>query len=189
MGCRQIGRLTAKKPGHRRIVDWYRSSEFCHGLQTMACHAIVSDDRYQNADHMQIARQNLRRSISASICLLMVVLLYAPLAGAAWSSYVSACCMSGQCPIAAHHHQKIPSAPANHMDCGHDMLGMMACAISCCHDSDRSLVTSIAFVLPPSLTPDRMVAIKSPIEYAWPLDFPRSVEPVSPPPRCLSSAV
>jgi len=129
------------------------------------------------------------RSISASICLLVVVLLYAPLAGAAWSSYQSACCMSGQCPIPGHHHQKTPAAPANHMDCAHDMSGMMACTMSCCHNSDRSLVTSIAFVLPPSVTVAALAAIKSPVELAKPLDFPRSIEPLSPPPRFSSAAV
>ena len=155
----------------------------------MAFNAIVSGDRLQNAYHMQIVRQNRRRSISASICLLMVVLLYAPLAGAAWSSYESACCWSGQCPIAAHHYQKTPAAPADRMDCGHGVPGMMACAMSCCHDSDRSLVTSMAFVLPPSLTSEQAVAVKSPIELAKPLDFPRSIEPLSPPPRFVSAAV
>jgi hypothetical protein len=137
---------------------------------------------------MQIARQNRRRSISATICLLMVVLLYAPFAGAAWSSYQGACCMSGQCAIPAHHHQKTPEAPANHMDCGHDMAGMMACAMSCCHDSDRSVVASIAFVLPPPLAVASSAAIKSPIELARPLDFLRSIEPLSPPPRFVSAA-
>jgi hypothetical protein len=138
---------------------------------------------------MQTARHNRWRSISASICLLVVVLLYAPLAGAAWASYQSTCCMSGQCSIAAHHHQRAPATPANRMDCGHDMAGMMACAMACCHDSDRSLVTSIAFVLPPSLTATTVAAIKSPIELAKPLDFPRSVEPLSPPPRIVFAAV
>jgi hypothetical protein len=137
---------------------------------------------------METARQNRRRSISASICLLMIVLLYAPLAGAAWASYQSACCKSGQCPIAAHHHQKPPAAPANHMDCEHDMPGMMACAMSCCHDPERSLFTSIAFVLPPPLASAAVATIELPIELAKPLDFPPSIEPLSPPPRFLSAA-
>lgn len=138
---------------------------------------------------MQTAGHNRRRSISAGICLVAVVLLYAPLAGAAWSSYQMACCMSGQCPIPAHHHQKNPTAPANHMHCEHDMSGMMACSMSCCHDSERSLVTSMAFVLPPPAIVAAMAGIKSPIEVAKPLDFPRSIEPLSPPPRFLSAAV
>jgi hypothetical protein len=138
---------------------------------------------------MQAALQNRRRSITASICLLTVVLLYAPLAGAAWTSYQSSCCPSGQCKIPAHHHEKIPTAPANHMDCGHDMSGMMVCSMSCCHDSDRSLVTSIAFVLPPSTGLADFASAKSPIELAKLLDFPRSIEPLSPPPRFVSAAV
>jgi hypothetical protein len=137
---------------------------------------------------MQTARQNRPRSISATICLLMVVLLYAPLAGAAWSSYQMACCRSGQCLIASHHHQKTPAAPANHMDCGHDMSGMMACAMSCCHDTERLLVTSIAFVLPPPVTVAPAATIKMPIELAKPLDFLRSSKPLSPPPRFVSAA-
>src|SRR6266852_3829336 len=138
---------------------------------------------------MQTAHQNRRRSIAASFCLLTVVLLYAPLAGAAWSSYQSACCMYGQCKIPAHHHQKTPAEPANHMDCGHDMPGMMICSMSCCHDSDRSLVTSIAFVLPPSAALRDFASIKSPIDFVKPLDYPRSIKPLSPPPRLVSTAV
>src|SRR6266852_1820738 len=137
---------------------------------------------------MTLREQQRWRSISASICLLVVVLLYAPLAGAAWSSYQSACCMSGQCPIPGHHHQKTPAAPANHMDCAHDMSGMMACSMSCCHDSDRSLVTPVAFMLPLSITVAPSAAVTSPIELAKPLDFPRSIEPLSPPPRFISAA-
>ncbi len=154
----------------------------------MALHAIVRDNRYRSSHGMHTVRHNRSRSISASICLLVVVLLYAPLAGAAWSSYRSACCTSGQCPIPAHHHQKTPAEHANHMDCGHDMTGMMACTMSCCHDSDRSLVTSIAFVLPPSVAVAASAAIESPIELAKPFDFPCSIEPLSPPPRFVSAA-
>jgi len=137
---------------------------------------------------MQMSRQSRRRSISASICLLMVVLLYAPLAGAAWASRQMACCASGQCRIPAHHHQKTPAAPANHMDCGHEMAGMTACSLSCCHDTDRSLVASMAFVLPPSAVAAEATIIKSPIELAKPLDFPRFIEPLSPPPRFIPAA-
>jgi hypothetical protein len=140
---------------------------------------------------MESVRQNRRRAIAASICLLTVLLLYAPLAGAAWSSYQSACCMSGQCKIPAHHHHKAPAAPANHMNCGHDghdMSGMMACVMSCCHDSERSLVTSIAFMLPPNVPAEASVAITSPIELVKPGNFLRSIEPLFPPPRFVFAA-
>ena len=138
---------------------------------------------------MPSANQNRRRSIAASFCLFAVILLYAPLAGAAWSSYQMACCASGQCKIPAHHHRKIPAAPANHMDCGHDMGGMMECAMSCCHDSERSFVASMTFVLPPAITAATVRAITSRIESAKPLDLLRSIEPLSPPPRMNSTSL
>jgi hypothetical protein len=96
--------------------------------------------------------------------------------------------MSGQCSIAAHHHQKTPAVPANRMDCGHDMSGMMACAMSCCHDSDRSLLTSIAFLLPPSAASATLAFIQSPIDLMKPSDLPRFIEPLSPPPRFGAAA-
>jgi hypothetical protein len=75
------------------------------------------------------------------------------------------------------------------MDCGHEMAGMTACSMSCCHDSDRSLVASMAFVLPPPAVAAEATSIKSPIELAKPLDFPRSIEPLSPPPRFIPAAI
>src|SRR6267378_3187680 len=170
-----------------RKMSCHRRSHFLSSLQTMACHAIVPEGEYWVMS-MHTARQTRRRSISASICLLMVALLYAPFAGAAWASYVMACCTSGQCPIAAHHHQKAPPAAANHMDCGHDMPGIMTCAMSCCHDSERSLFTSMIFVLPRPVAAATVAAIHSPIELTKPLDFPRAIEPLSPPPRFVSAA-
>jgi len=153
----------------------------------MACHDIVYFSRFRFPQPMQTSLQRRRRSVGAILCLLVVVLLYAPLAGAAWSSLQSACCTSDQCPIPEHHHHKSPAAPADHMDCGHDMAdmtaGMMACSMSCCHDSDRSAVTSFAFVLPPLMAVPSSAATKSPVRLARPLDFPRSIEPLSPPPR------
>jgi len=173
--------------GQRRPF-WPKEADAIGIEPTAACKNHLAYHGMSIGTYMTYRDQHRRRSISASICLFVVVLLYAPLAGAAWSSYQSACCTSGQCSIPAHHHQKTPAAPANQMDCGHDMSGMMACAMSCCHDSDRSLVTSLAFVLPPSVAVPASAAIKSPIELAKPLDIPRCIEPLSPPPRLFSAA-
>ena len=172
----------------RRIPHWPKDGNAIGIEPTAACKGLLAYHGMTIGTYMTLRDQHRRRSISASICLFVVVLLYAPLAGAVWSSYQSACCTSGQCPIPGHHHQKTPAAPANHMDCGHDVSGMMACSMSCCHDSDRSLVTSIAFLLPPSVADAASAAIKSPIELAKPLDFPRPIEPLSPPPRFASAA-
>jgi hypothetical protein len=154
----------------------------------MACHDIVCCSRLRFAQPMQTSSQRRRRSVCAIVCLLVVFMLYAPLAGAAWSSYQSACCTSDQCPIPEHHHHKSPAAPADHMDCGHDMAGMMACSMSCCPHSDRSAVTSIAFVLPPLMAIHSSSATKLPVQFARPLDFPRSIEPLAPPPRLAPAA-
>src|SRR6266404_8713573 len=137
---------------------------------------------------MESPRHKRWRSISAGICLLVVVLLYAPLAGTAWSWYQASCCTSDQCPIAGHHHQKAPAAPSNQMDCGHDMPGMMACSMSCCHDAERSMVSAIAFVLPSPVVVVAPAGSKSLIEPAKLLDFLRSLEPLCPPPRLAPAA-
>jgi len=135
---------------------------------------------------MTIQRQN--RSLCSITCLLAVVLLYAPLAAAAWSSYQAACCTSGQCPIKEHHHHSSPAAPGKHMDCGHEMFGMTACSMSCCHDPERAFVASSVFVFPTPITIFEPSAVQAKIAFSKPLDLLRSVEPLSPPPRLFSAA-
>jgi hypothetical protein len=159
-------------------------------LQTMARHAIVSGDRDCLKQDMQTAPHDRRRLLSASFCLLAVVLLYAPIAAAAWSSYSAACCTTAQCPIKSHHHQSknSPASSDNHMDCGHDMAGMSACSMSCCQNTEPPAMVSLAFVLPTVLSLTGPAVRKAPIESAKPLDFLRSVEPLSPPPRLETAA-
>ena len=65
---------------------------------------------------------------------------------------------------------------------------MIACSMSCCHDSERSVVSAVAFVLPSPVVVVAPAGIKSPIEPAKLLDFLRSVEPLSPPPRLAPAA-
>jgi hypothetical protein len=74
------------------------------------------------------------------------------------------------------------------MDCGHDMSGMVACSMSCCHDSDRSLAASVAFVLPQAVVVAAPAAIISPVTTARAMSFPRFIEPLSPPPRFVAAA-
>jgi hypothetical protein len=127
------------------------------------------------------------RFLSATICLLSVVLLYAPLALASWSSHKAACCTLGQCPIPEHHRHKVPTAPMHHMDCGHEMPGMAACSMSCCQNPDRPAVTPVVFVLPVSLNISGPAGFTSAIELLKFPDLPRSIEPLSPPPRLVAT--
>jgi hypothetical protein len=137
---------------------------------------------------MTTRHQNRSRSFYSIACLLAVVLLYAPLAAAAWSSYAAGCCTSNQCPIKEHHHHQSPAAPENHMDCGHELSGMTACTMSCCHNPDRPFVFSVVFVSSASINIFEPSALQSHIAFTKLPDLRRSIEPLSPPPRLLSAA-
>jgi hypothetical protein len=69
------------------------------------------------------------------------------------------------------------------MDCGHDAHGMMACAMSCCSNSDRPAVASAVFVLPPPVQLKAPAGLSSAVYFLDSLGFLRSIEPLSPPPR------
>src|SRR5712692_10316628 len=132
---------------------------------------------------MKIPHQDRLRSLFATLCFVAVVLLYAPFAAAAWSSYQSACCTSGQCPISGHHHHQSPAGPKNHMDCGHEMPGMSKCTMSCCHNSDHPALAPVLFLLPPAVNVSAPTGFKSSIALSTPVNDLRSIEPLSPPPR------
>jgi hypothetical protein len=137
---------------------------------------------------MTTRQQNRWRSFHAIVCMLAVVLLFAPLAAAAWSSYVGACCTSGQCPIKGHHHQHSPAAPENLMDCSHKMPGMAACSMSCCHNPERAAIASGMFVLPAPVTVSAPTISAPFVHLHEPQNFLRSFKPLSPPPRFCPAA-
>jgi hypothetical protein len=136
--------------------------------------------------------QERERLFAACLCLLATVLLYAPLAGAAWSAHSMACCTGDHCPIPQHHHKKAPApdkkAPASAADpnCGHgsaDASGITACSMSCCQNPDRPAIAGLAFVLT-GLTSvsDSAVATRT-VEATLAVEIPRTIQPLSPPPR------
>ena len=136
------------------------------------------------------AQKRFQRA-SASFCLLAIALLYAPLAVAALLTRVMSCCSGDYCPIAQHHHHKLPAAPpqeSSPMDCDHGTatdhdMGSM----TCCQNSDFSIMPSSAFLLP-SLAPQvRPLTILHPLETAHAIEIPRSLKPPSPPPRFSSA--
>ena len=122
------------------------------------------------------------------MCLLAVVLLWAPMEAAAWHAKGMACCEGGMC--VAHRHSKtnqpVPrEAPLGaQMNCEHHgNSGMVDCSMTCGHDSSPSVTTAIIFVLPDSAVicePARTLA--SPTSFA-PTAFVPSYDPLSPPPR------
>ncbi|HXN52701.1 MAG TPA: hypothetical protein VN943_12265 [Candidatus Acidoferrum sp.] len=133
---------------------------------------------------MSHSKQEFGRILAAWTCLYAAVFLYAPLAAAAWSARAMACCTGDHCPIPQHHHrQQAPSSEHADMDCEHDMGEMMNCSMSCCQNSEKPLVTAVAFVLPHLVSASAHASVVSTVEITQAVAIPRSVKPVSPPPR------
>jgi hypothetical protein len=133
--------------------------------------------------NVNASSQTKKKSVTAWICLFAALALYAPLAGAAWSAHAMSCCTGEYCPIAQHHHQKKHIVPHSDMDCGHDMGEMMDCSMSCGEHSEKPLVTAVAFVLPNVALTSAPIAVTVAAETLQALEIPRSLKPLSPPPR------
>src|SRR6266852_703288 len=132
---------------------------------------------------------NRRPIFSAGLCLVAVVLLYAPFAAAGWPAHSMACCTGDHCPIREHHHRKAPAAPNTAEDCDHTTSGLTACTMSCCHPNARLLVASITFLLPSLAPVPAPTPATRPSAWRSQLEFSRSVEPPSPPPRLTATAL
>lgn len=78
------------------------------------------------------------------------------------------------------------------MDCdhgtsGHDMSSLSSCSMSCCQNSDLSIVAPGAFLLPSPAPQARPLTILHSFETAHAMEIPRSLKPPSPPPRVSSA--
>jgi hypothetical protein len=133
--------------------------------------------------------QNHRRDVAAFACLLAVIFIYAPFAAAAWSSHNMACCTGGYCNIPQHHHSKTPENSTAGEDCHHGMAGMMDCSVSCCRNPDKAVVTAVAFVLPPAGLASSGILVTRAVERVHCIEIPRTIEPLSPPPRTDAAAL
>jgi hypothetical protein len=127
------------------------------------------------------------RMLSAVVCLVAVVLLWAPLWAAAWSGMT--CCTGRMCPIHGHsapnHPRPVRAEPEKTpMDCEHHSGNAIAnCSMSCSHDSGPFLTTAVIFVLPaPVAISQPAPAMAAPLNFS-PAEFGQSFEPLSPPPR------
>ena len=139
--------------------------------------------RHREQGNVNASSKDRKRIAAAWVCLFAALALYAPLAGAAWSAHAMACCTGDYCPIAQHHHQKKQASPHSEMDCGHDMGEMMDCSMSCCQMSENPLVTAVAFVLPDVTFASASIAVTGAADTLQALEIPRSLKPLSPPPR------
>jgi len=123
--------------------------------------------------------------LSAWFCLVAALLLFAPLAGAAWSAHAAACCAGDHCPIPEHHHSK---APAHSAACEHQAGGLTACTMSCCQNAEHVMLAAPAFVMPDGTSLPEPDFKKSAEPVAAANHFLRSLEVLSPPPRLSATA-
>jgi hypothetical protein len=123
--------------------------------------------------------------LAAWFCLAAALLLFAPLAGAAWRAHAAACCTGDHCPIPEHHHSK---TPAHGSDCEHQTGGMTACTMSCCQNADHIMIAAPAFVMPDGTLLAEPDVTNSTEPVAAANHLPRSIEVLSPPPRVSATA-
>jgi hypothetical protein len=144
------------------------------------------DSDSQKDSYLRRANSKSFRVFSAWLCLAATLLLYAPLAGAADRGQRMECCKNGQCSIPQHHH-KNPAKQVSHDDCDHGSGGIKDCLMSCCQDSDHSVVVAIAFVVSPFVDASVSVIASGIPAIGQEEELPRSIEPASPPPRATET--
>jgi len=140
-------------------------------------------------NNLPTERQTRRSILAAGFCLVAALLMYAPFAAYAYSAHAMSCCTGDHCPIPEHHHQHMLATPTDAMDCGHDMSGMTACTMSCCHQDERPLLTPFAFLLPHFASASAPAFATPIVATLKQIELPRTIEPLSPPPRFATAAL
>jgi hypothetical protein len=84
-------------------------------------------------------------------------------------------------PLAVEH--GVTNAP----DCGHN-LAMSDCSMSCCQQDEIAATVALSFVVPQAVSFCAPLAVTAGAEALRAIPSPRSLEPISPPPRFASAA-
>jgi len=133
---------------------------------------------------MVFSRSNKLRSLAGYVCLLAVLLIYAPQAMLAWWTGTGACCTSDYCPIHMHHAPSNAATEAQDgMHCERSAPGLAACTMSCCHDTETALLTPVVFVLYPTISLQPLAQAEPVQERPAEQGILQSSKPPSPPPR------
>ena len=131
--------------------------------------------------------------VAACVCLIAVLLLWAPLWASAFQAKSMACCDGAMCPL----HGNAPKKNSQENNTAketqptmcehHARQAAMDCSVGCCHPADPAATSAVVFVLPalsglsaPSLLGQTSPALSSVVNSV-------AFEPVSPPPRALFS--
>ena len=131
------------------------------------------------------------RKLGACVCLVAVMLLWAP----AWASALQAagvgCCDGAMCPLHGHAPKKssgdtnsakdAPMAGCEH----HARPAAMVCSVACCHPADPAVTGAIVFVLPGPIEISASLLIGPPALALLSSLNSFVFDPASPPPRTL----
>ncbi|HEV8075850.1 MAG TPA: hypothetical protein VGP66_08365 [Candidatus Acidoferrum sp.] len=131
------------------------------------------------------------RRLGAFVCLVAVMLLWAP----AWASALQAvgvgCCDGAMCPLHGHAPKKSssdssPAKNASMAGCEHHARkAARDCSMACCHPKDPVVTGAIVFVLPSAaaLSTPHLIGPPAPVLASSASSF--VFDPASPPPRPL----
>ncbi|HEY6127739.1 MAG TPA: hypothetical protein VIW23_06105 [Candidatus Acidoferrum sp.] len=125
------------------------------------------------------------RLAAACICLLAILLMYAPLLGASVMAVTGSCCTGGQCPIHGNHHSPIENQNTP-MDCGHEFhnLGTVdSCSMSCCHNVEQTAIHVHAFVLTSLKISTSLAPFPVVLRSVTPAQISPKFAPLAPPPK------
>jgi hypothetical protein len=123
------------------------------------------------------------------VCLVAVVMLWAPMWAVAWQTGGMACCNGNMCASHGHSKPDHPGSPQASpegfpMNCErHGGSALPDCSMSCSRESSPPLATAVIFVLPgPAVLSQPGEDMVAPPKFV-PTEFVPSFEPPSPPPR------
>jgi hypothetical protein len=134
------------------------------------------------------------RTTAACICLLALMLIYAPITTATLMTVTGACCSGDYCPIHGNHHrnQEPPAQTGENspMDCdhvGHSASKVSTCSLSCCHDAQSSVAAAHIFLLAPMTLSIALAPLFSASAAPWTSSKSLAFAPPAPPPKSLIS--
>ena len=131
------------------------------------------------------------RRLAACVCLVAVMLLWAP----AWASALQAagmgCCDGAMCPLHGHAPKKSsgnaqPAKAAPVAGCEHHgRKAAMDCSMACCHPADPAVTGAVVFVLPNAVDISAPPPVSSPTHGFALSAASLDIDLASPPPRNL----
>jgi len=131
------------------------------------------------------------RTTGACLCLLALLLVYAPMASATLMAVTGACCTGEQCPIHGNHHSA-PKAPAQAsgapMDCDHadHSSKVNACSMSCCNNLEQIAVHAHIFLLTPLGISTELIPLSAASLAPANVSASQAFAPLAPPPKPLA---